>query len=855
MMKKATLNQALSKSIRIRNVVFENGACRFRNFQHWLLQAEIKTDVHLLLCLFAFDGLRVADYKKAIQSNPMIYEETRVGLGWIDENGRQQRIQLGKISLRLLAATAWKKVQTLPLDTILSYYSYFFNFDMTAEKFTNDQIAWISEIASGPLVEHFIGRIPMTALSDACYARFITKKALIFGSVEEKLDLDSILYNSLEGWLQPQGNDDNPIYIDNIITLCRRGRVDDRQNHKSELLKSCQELLQASTEAGPLTSLILSWVVDLILHGTFAQPDIAISTITNYVGVLTKPLFKALKKQSFEEWDQAKFEASYSLIIVEASPGQRKNMASAINSWHRFLVSWLDVPPIIKKFHDEVPVSIPKANFLWDHEYQFIQKWLSSSTLETRLTLYLKAMFSVAFHIRIRINELLKLRLNDVQIFDQVIQISIRGTKSIAAKRRTDVSLDTCVELVDLLNFRFSEFGLKDDYLFSDPNRLGRVFKLSKLYTSVSHLLKAATGDPTIRFHSLSHTVISTNLRKILVGGSDELLNPFHQFATDVGHFSILTSCSEYFHFYEDAIRQTINRDLSRLKISSELSAKWSGKKSGAIRKKVSRCTEDKNTVYWDVIHSSELIADVRPVTDGYRLSSPIAPKFLSEEHVFGLLTVLNVFADIQKLTAIDQVALRQSLNIEVVKLLLVAAKETFIRCSMNSFINFSSSSEQVIKVLQETNWLSFDKATSEKYQNLLKVVQKNYHLHSKGIIAWLLINNNSYLSLVDPVAASDFIELLSNLDSPVTQLAIAYSKETKPQDLRVLQAIFYKNFNATVPEFMINKRGGRPSIYLLYSSQRVSTNKTPSPATLSIAGLHAILFTMAVFLEVVNEK
>ena len=600
---------------------------------------------------------------------------------------------------------------------------------------------------------------------------------------------------------------------------------------------------------------ILTWVVDLILHGTSAQPDIAISTVTNYVGVLAKPLFKVLKNLNFDEWDPAKFEESYSLIIVEASLGQRKNMASAINSWHRFLVSWLDVPPIIKRLHDEVPVSIPKANFLWDHEYELIQNWLSSSTLETRLTLYLKAMFSIAFQIRIRINELLNLRLSNIRIFDQVIQISIRGTKSIAARRRIELNADRCVELVELISFRHAELGLIDDYLFADQNRVGRVFQLAKLYTSVSHLIKAATGDPTIRFHSLSHTVISTNLRKILVGGSHELLNPLHQFATDVGHFSILTSCSEYFHCYEDAVRQTINRDLSRLKISSELSAKWSGKKLAAIRKKVSRCTEDKYTIYWDVIHSSEPILNVRPVSDIYNLSNPMTPQFLSEKHSLGFLTVLNVFSDIQKLTPIDLVALRQSQDIEVIKVLLMAAKQIFIKCSIKSVVNFKFSIEQVIKLVKEANWIAFDKAISEKYQDLIKAAQKNNISYAKGIDAWLLLNKSGYLSLAEPIMALDFIEFLAKLDSPLTKVGIAYSKNAKPQDLRLIQSVFFKYFGSTVPQFQVNQRAERPSIYLLYSSQRILTNKMPSPAALSIGGLNAILFAMAVMREVRNEK
>jgi len=853
-MKKTHLNQALSKSIRTKYVLSKNGATRFRNFQHWLLSANIPPEIHLFLSLFGFDGLRAADFKCAIQSSPVFYEIDSVGLGWIDENGRQQRIKLGAITLSLLAVTPWKKVQAISINALTEYYAYFFyGFESVLEKFSEDQKAWFCEIGSGPLVEHFIGGIQMTALSDACYARLISKQSLLLDNLETA-DHDGILYQSLEGWLEPKGNDDNPIFVDQIVQICRRCRIDDRHGYKSDLLRSCQEIFHDASNAGPVTSLILSWVVDLILYGTASKKDIAVATIVNYVGALAKPIFWLLKHQEFDQWEITKFEYEYSKLIFEASPGQKKNMVSAINTWHRFLVSWLDVPPLIKRLHDNVPLSVPSANVIWLHELQQIQDWLGQATMEKRLQIYLRAMFNIAFQIRLRINELLKLRMSDVQFFDDVIQISIRGTKSIAAKRRIEININDCKEFIDLLHYRQSEMALINDYLFADPNKVDRIFKLSRLYSCASYLIKAVTGDPSTRFHITSHTIISEILREKLLGGSDNLTNPLHQLATDFGHFSILTSCSEYMHRFEDDFRATIDRSLSRLEITSEIAARWTGKKPATIRKQVSLSKIAKNKVHWQTIFASSSCKSVNDVCQGLQLNNPIPPKFLNESYSVGLIKVLNVFSDIQKTIPIEVIALRQSLSHDDILKLLTNAKKIFLKSSVSS-INFKSSPEQTIKIIQNANWLSFDKAVSDKYQNLLKAAQSENNLNAKQIDAWPILNKNGYLSLVNQVIVNDFLELLSMLNTPVTHLAIAHTNEINSQELRLIESIFYQKFGVTVPQFPVIKRGGRPPVYLMFSSQRISGNQFPAAAALSISGLNAILFAIAVLIEVNHEK
>lgn len=853
-MKKSTLKRALSKSTRITQLSKENGASRFEAFQQLLLEIELPKHIHLFLSLFGFDGLRVDDFKKAVLSKPLRYEGEKIGLGWINEDGRQQRIQLGNISLKLLSGTDWTLVQKLSIECLAEHYWGYGTVELTLQIFTGDQLAWFSEIASGPFVDHFQSIIPMTVLSDDCYIRLQTKMALVADGDAEDIAHEGALYQSFEGWLEPQGNDDNPSVANEIRDLSKGARVDNRQGDKSRLLEKYKNKLSDAIDAGPLTSLILAWAIHLLLHGTKGQSSIAYKTIKNYVRVLVEPIFSALKHKDFERWELSTFEEVYDELMRNVIPGSQGDMASAIKSWHHFLVSWLDVPPLKKQYHAEVLLSIPLANVLWPHEYELIQTWLANASLDTRLGLCLKAMINVAFRKRFRINEILKLRVRDVQILDNVVQINVRGTKSIYSKRRIDLEIDECPEFVELVRYRQNELASMGEYLFGDPNRIGKIYSLSKLYTCANHLLKSATGDMSIRFHSLAHTVVSSELIVPLVGGTSSLTNSLHQLSSDFGHYSILTSCSEYMHRYEGAMRETIDRGMSNLKISYQVAERWSDKSSSAMRKQASRSGANKQVVQWQSIFTSSCKVDVQDVSFNRKVAEPKPPAFLSNNVSINLSNILSVFSDVQKRLSLEIIALRQSLSLQDINDLLRIAKKTLSNCS-NSNVDFSFSTELVVHELQQVDWIWFAKPSIAKEKSIIKIAQKHYRSFSTGIDAWLLLNKNGYLSLSNQLCADQFLKLLAQLSIPKNKLAIAYTNACDHQYLRMLQACFFEYFHLTVPTFEVGKRGGRPDAYLLFSSKKISANSMPGSAALSTSGLNAILFSIAALLELNSER
>lgn len=852
-MKKSVLNQALSKSLRSK-YIGTGGAFRFRSFQTWLLDADLPADLHVFLALFAFDGMRVQDFGAAIKSKPALYTPEKIGLSWSDPVGRVQRLSLSAMTIFLLRKTSWDKVHNFSTKALEEVYGNFSGHVKTLDHFSADQLAWFSEISSGPLFEHFCGRIPMTALSDECYVRFSTKQAIFMEDLHsiEKEESERILSIALSGFLEPVGEDKNPLLIDRLLQICHRKRIDDASKQKYSMLQQCFSLAEESADFGAVSSLILSWAIDLIGHGTGNKSNISVSTIVSYVGVLSRPLFQALKQQDVIEWDVAKFETLYEKLIQEVSAGQRRSMASAINSWHRFLVNWLDIPPIYKRLHDEVMESPPLANIVWENEYRLLQEWLTGAKMDQRLVMYLQAIFCVAYHIRIRINELLKLRLVDIRIFAGSAEITIRGTKSIAAKRRVEVSSILVIELITLLERRLSESALPDDLLFADPNKINRIYQLSKLYTFSNQLLKAATGDRSIRFHVMSHTVITQSVSEILAGGTASLTNPLHQCATDVAHYSIITSCSEYVHCYEDAIRLTIDRGLQDLEMTSKVVSKWTGCRPEAIRQRVFRSGIRKNTCYWKIVLGSINFTGVSLLSDDYQVILAEIPKFLSEGNRIDFTKILNIFCDLSKSVALETIALRQSLDVKNIKLFLLHAKSVILKGRLDKRINFNSTMREVEIAINELTGVDFRKVNQKKLDEIFKWFKRNQLSDEmlKAATSWLMLQKSGYISLPPDSKSRNLIYVLSKIGLPITHVAIAHSTCTNQNDLIILQSIFYETYGATVPQFNVEQRRGRPNIYLLFSSTRVRAGVMPKPASSSISGLNGLLFIMMVMME-----
>lgn len=849
-MKRRILDLALKKSLRSKYLA-QGGAYRFRAFQKWLLESELPPDIAAFLSLFAFEGIRVDDFSYVINCAPVVYADGKVGISWSDSIGRTQRIRLSAMTIHLIRQCGWNEVSKLTITVLEDIYQNIAGNKQPLEHFTKDQMAWFSEICSGPVLEHCAGTIRMAALPDCVYARLQTKQAL---SVEVKEDLDSDAENifslALSGFLEPAGADRNPSIIEEILRICHRKKVHDTSNHKRWMLEQCSQLAISAPEYGPVTCLITAWTIDLIANGTAGKADLSVSTIVNYIGVASRSIFNEFKNAKILDLGVTDYQSIYEKIIENASGGQKRNMASSLNTWHRFLINWFDAPPISSKLHDQVPELPPHSNLLWQHEYQKIMDWLSTSSMDERMALYLRTMFCIAYRARIRINELLKIKLSDIKIYEHKIELEVNGTKTAAAKRTLLIDRESLYELEMLKIRRESELALDQDYVFGDPNQIKRIYRLGALYSFANQLLKNVTGDRTIKLHSISHTVISNGALEILIGGTDSLLNPLNQFATDAAHYSILTTSAVYMHTYEDAVRLTIDRDLKNHKITSKIAAYWSGYTEAALRKRSSRANLDSNELFWQAILESKNVKDFAKLSDTFKVEAPLPSKFLSRKYQIDYSKLLSVFIDLSANHSIDTVALRQALDHQEIHHYLLQAKQIMLNWRMCDKVRHSSTVEQVAMLMGKIEGFAFLKTNQPKLANIKGWFRKNHITKEivKWLQSWISLQTSGYIALNLEEDTRNLILLISKTGIPSTQLAIAYTPKVDKTSLLTLQSIFYECYGVTVPQFPVESRRGRPDAYLMFSSTRIRSQEFPKPASASVAGLNAILFTALVF-------
>ena len=138
-----------------------------------------------------------------------------------------------------------------------------------------------------------------------------------------------------------------------------------------------------------------------------------------------------------------------------------------------------------------------------------------------------------------------------------------------------------------IVDRRQKELAHPTDFIFGDPKSAEDIYRRVQFYLGLNSLLKHITGDRTVSFHTLSHTVIPLKLIEPLVGFGQELNNPLAQLATNFGYFSIMISCSSYMHLYYLSLRCCMDRALNTVVINSHIAALWSNKTDLASHKQV----------------------------------------------------------------------------------------------------------------------------------------------------------------------------------------------------------------------------------------------------------------------------
>ncbi|MDD2943868.1 MAG: hypothetical protein PHC51_12990, partial [bacterium] len=578
-------------------------------------------------------------------------------------------------------------------------------------------------------------------------------------------------------------------------------------------------------------------------------------------------LHECFKNENIEEIDSEQFVEIYSSIIKSATSGVQKTLASALNSWHRFIQYWLDATPIKKSLYLNIEQSVPRANVIWPHEKELIASWIAAATCDERLKNQLQVSHAIATSLRIRISELLHLRLRNVRITGADMEIEISPMrrdgklKTPSAQRAVLInSSDTIKIITTWVARRKCEGALLDDLLFGNPHKPAKGYKFGQLCVTLNQLLKCATGDPNISFHSYSHDWISNQIEKALLSNTTNDINPLDILAAEVGHSSSQTSLIHYFHFIEKPLRYFLDCAIQSLPLSSRIVSRYSNISPATLRQRCHRnklkC--DKQNMYWLAMADSSAHLCQSTASSPFEFKNAHPPSALVKSKSTCFSDILYILADLAEGMSVLATSSRcghperivyeiAAIACDFLKQLGILEKTVGVHTKINAVANyqkaFSGESCDSIQ-FERVGQIKLNQIRLYLFQQIEPIVLES------ACNSWVHCFRQGYISLDKPSQSTGLIKFL--YEAKVTQNRIIVCTSLNAEgSAQHLHSQITANFNGifALPPLFDTKspRRGRPNNYLVISGVEPQVGGSLESAAISMKGFNALLFAACV--------
>lgn len=457
------------------------------------------------------------------------------------------------------------------------------------------------------------------------------------------------------------------------------------------------------------------------------------------------------------------------------------------------------------------------------------------------------------------IGEVFGLRLRDITFYSNHVEIHINSGKTYAAKRTLEIKDKSLLDALSaMVERRKLEMASPSDFLFGDPAKPTRLYRLGHFYWGLNQLLKQATGDQKISFHSLSDSVISNELIKSLSGKDTGFKNDLNQLATDFGHQSVITSCSSYMHLHHLSIRTCMDRALKTVTITSAIASQWSKKSAEAMRKQISLKRLDSNEYYWNGIFTLPINSDAFECCGAeFETQEPIVPEFLQKNPETHFYKILLIIKDLAEGMLIPSIASRHSVDEKFIRQVLnvlngLLSEMRFITANYSqSLIGMQTSAQR----LKEFGF-DLDRTEQAKLKGLIQFLKNRKSPidedTKQAVLAWLQLCDKKHYQVINTeLETFKLIHFLKNTGVQETHIAV-YISEGSEGDACVLmiKKLFLMVYSIPPAIFRVKLRRDRPSIYLSLTEQLVSIESEPYGAANCMSGFRAIMLSLAVMLK-----
>lgn len=753
-----------------------------------------------------------------------------------------------------------------------------------------DAFCWWYQSLPAPLFAHQTGLQVMSAVPRSALARRCRKLAVIHPATDGQSvdDLESDLGFTAElvdSASFSDSSDRSPVVLQQGMDLLTIVGQEVDGMTKRRWAQSLFDLQSRAQAAGPITSLLLAWGIDLCENGTSGQSNLARSTVSHYFRRAAMPLFEALRlmkqKGDSGQWNTEDMHALYVTLIAAQSSGNKKATASALTSFHNFLTEWFDLEPMAMRLHDEVPMGRVHAQVIWPHELDLVMTWLQQVD-DDRVKNAAMILASIAREAPARTNELLRLRIANLREgHDELgpcleVEIARRAAfgrlKTPAAQRRLSIHDPSTITLIrSWVERRIEEGAPINSYLFGDPNNDSRLHRPGAVVSLINRLLKAATGEPDARIHWLRHGAINTDVGGHLESASVTDLNRLAITATEAGHANAVSTFKSYFHVYESSLRSYLNAALLDLiKVTSAQAAPHLNLKSNTLRQHASRNSMQVEEYIWSQLRQMPISQPFTGVVEPYGWQEPVMPKLLPRANL--AVTVAVASSWLEELldgAGAEVLALRFGIAPETLQKM---TRDTMSFCLHLARIawprRFTVQSPPPADLGHALGMAEIDLARAQqtKFRRLEEWFSTEQPLPvlRDAHASWLACRQGGYITLGTSGQILGLFQLLASaqvdprdlrlciqasLDAAGQQQPLKASQKVQ-QELARAAAIedFMTVFGVLPRESLQQARLGRPAVYLQWDDPE--HRQEPSSASSSCAGLDSWMCAAAALLS-----
>lgn len=633
---------------------------------------------------------------------------------------------------------------------------------------------------------------------------------------------------------------------------------------------------------GWIAAVLLSWVVHLLNVGSVRKANPAVSTLSAYVNVLLEPLANTLRQMKYTPalYSQNEWAGLFDSLREQATTSQH---AAALASLHHWAVRTYGCDPMPDVMFQKVETTRVHANLIWPHEQQRALDLATTVSPDERVCQQVQVMLALGSGGLFRVGDLSGLTLQDLQDRGNCLWVhvnpgrGVHGGKSRAARRIVRIDNPALMPLITQFRVRR---GLESAHapnetvlLFGDPHQSRKLYRMGLCTRLVNDILRRATGDDRVSFHSLRHAGGSARAYALLTKPQPpSAVAPLDELCHEMGHATRHTLWSAYFHLPEFALRESSDQIETIASVSAEEAAFWLELSPAALRQRACRATsgsEPKAGLYRQWVHDladSEFPVFRQPGERNALLqptTPPPRPTTLRD-----LLWVRQALAVIAQGSTSEAACLRLSCAPQDLQLLCQAIQQALAsltnvaRTHPPPLLLASADTDHALEWAQQQltcqHWV-FDLASHTLLQDLARYLEGNARAQTcvEAALAWSKMRRRDVLSMHDPVATQVMLHLLRQAGFPANALVVRVQAETDhsaegllrtESAMREIRAAFQLAANASIRIESVKPRRGHPQRYLVVGRSRLTPGVSAPSASVRMGEFHGLFFSLSVF-------